>query len=178
MAIPEKAEEWRLIRRAQCGDDDAFGQLVACHQQVVFNIAYRMMGNRQEAEDVAQEAFVKAYQALDRFDAQQPFAPWIRRIATNTALNRIKQQRPETELNEEILPAEQPGPETQAIAGEVSDRLRAAIAALPPNHRAAIELRHFQGLSYQEMSEALNAPLSDIKSWLFRARHRLREVLK
>ena len=95
MAIPEKAGERRLIRRAQCGDDDAFGQLVVRHQQAVFNIAYRMMGNQQEAEDVAQEAFVKAYQALDRFDTQQPFAPWIRRIATNTALNRIKQQRPE-----------------------------------------------------------------------------------
>ena len=74
--------------------------------------------------------------------------------------------------------AEQPSPESQAIASEVSERLRAAVAALPPNYRAAIELRHFQGLSYQEMSEMLNAPLSDIKSWLFRARRKLREVLK
>jgi RNA polymerase sigma-70 factor (ECF subfamily) len=178
MAIPEEAGERRLIRRAQCGDDDAFGQLVVRHQQVIFNIAYRMMGNRQEAEDVAQEAFVKAYQALDRFDTQHLFAPWIRRIATNTALNRIKRRRPETELKEEMLLAERPGPESQVIAGEVSERLRAAVAALPPNYRAAIELRHFQGLSYQEMSETLHAPLSDIKSWLFRARRKLREVLK
>jgi RNA polymerase sigma-70 factor (ECF subfamily) len=179
MAIPEIAGERQLIRRAQCGDGDAFGQLVVRHQQVVFNIAYRMMGNRQEAEDVAQEAFVKAYQALDRFDTQQPLAPWIRRIATNTALNRIKQRRPETELDEEIFVTEQcPSPQAQTIAGEVSERLRAAVAALPPNYRAAIELRHFRGLSYQEMSEMLNAPLSDIKSWLFRARRKLREVLK
>lgn len=175
----DEATERELVRLARRGDTAAFDQLVVHHQRVVFNIAYRMTGNRQEAEDVAQETFVKAYQALDRFDPQRPFAPWLYRIATNTALNWIKRRRPEMELSEGVPltdPAA-PGPEAQAIAADTSARLRAAIATLPPNYRAAIELRHFQGLSYQEMSESLGVPLSDVKSWLFRARRRLRKML-
>ena len=178
MASPERAGERELIRLAQQGDTEAFGQLVVHHQRAVFNIAYRMMGNRQEAEDVAQESFVKTYQALDRFDRERPFAPWLYRITTNTALNWIKRRRPEAELEEETARVTAtPSPEAQAIAAETSERLRAAIATLPPNYRAAIELRHFQGLSYQEMSESLDVPLSDVKSWLFRARRKLREAL-
>ena len=170
--------ERELIRLAQQGDAEAFGQLVLQHQRAVFNIAYRMVGNRQEAEDVAQEAFVKTYQALDRFDRERPFTPWLYRITTNTALNWIKRRRPEVELEEETLQVTAtPNPEAQTIAAESSERLRAAIATLPPNYRAAIELRHFQGLAYQEMSAVLGVPLSDVKSWLFRARRRLREAL-
>jgi RNA polymerase sigma-70 factor (ECF subfamily) len=179
MTRPDEAAHRELIRRAQHGDTDAFGQLVTHYQQAVYNIAYRLTGNRQEAEDVAQEAFVKTYLALDRFDTQRPFAPWLYRIATNTALNRLKRRRPESEFNEEISPDNTaPNPEAQIITAEATDRLRAAIVDLPPNYRAAIELRHFQGLSYREMSETLDTPLSDVKSWLFRARRRLREVLK
>jgi RNA polymerase sigma-70 factor (ECF subfamily) len=178
MTSPESAGERELIRLAQQGDTEAFGQLVVQHQQAVFNIAYRMVGNRQEAEDVAQDSFVRTYQALERFDRQRPFAPWLYRITTNTALNWLRRRRPEAELEEETLQMNAtPSPETQAIAAEASERLRAAVATLPPNYRAAIELRHFQGLSYQEMSEALDVPLSDVKSWLFRARRKLREAL-
>lgn len=178
MARPDEAVQRELIRRAQHGNTDAFGQLVMQYQQAVYNIAYRLTGNRQEAEDVAQESFVKTYQALDRFDAQRPFAPWLYRIATNTALNWIKRRRPESELDEEFSAhGTTPNPEAQAITAETTDRLRAAVADLPPNYRAVIELRHFQGLSYREMSEVLDAPLSDVKSWLFRARRRLRRAL-
>jgi RNA polymerase sigma-70 factor (ECF subfamily) len=178
MARLDEAAERELIRLAQRGDTEAFGRLVTRHQQTVFNIAYRLTGNRQEAEDVAQEAFIRAYRALDRFDPQRPFAPWLYRIATNTALNWLKRRRPEVALDGEMLLADtSPGPEAQAIAADTSAQLRAAIAALPPNHRAVIELRHFQGLSYREMSEALGVPLSDVKSWLFRARRRLRRML-
>lgn len=178
MLRPDEATEQELIRLARGGNSDAFGRLVARYQQKVYNITYRLTGNRQEAEDVAQESFVKAYQALGSFDPQRPFAPWLYRIATNTALNWIKRRRPEVELDTETPPVDAaPGPEAQAITADSAARLRAAITALPPNHRAAIELRHFQGLSYREMSEVLEAPLSDVKSWLFRARRKLREVL-
>ncbi|MFL7792501.1 MAG: RNA polymerase sigma factor [Anaerolineae bacterium] len=178
MTSPEETGESELIRIAQQGDADAFGQLVVRYQQAVFNIAYRMTGSRQEAEDVAQEAFIKSYRALDRFDPTRPFAPWLYRITTNIALNWIKRRRPEVNMDEEITRSDTtPSVEAQTIAAETSDRLRAAIATLTPNYRAVIELRHFQGLSYQEMSEVLNVPISDVKSWLFRARRRLREVL-
>lgn len=173
-----EAAEADLIRSARRGDSNAFGQLVARHQLAAFNIAYRLTGSRQEAQDVAQEAFIKTHQALDRFDLQRPFAPWFTRIVTNTALNLIKQRRPATAMDEEMeLSDPAPSPEEAAIIDETAGRLRSAIAALPLHYRAAIELRHFQGLSYQEMSEALDAPLSDVKSWLFRARRRLRETL-
>jgi RNA polymerase sigma-70 factor (ECF subfamily) len=179
MTRADETAQRELIRRAQHGNTDAFGQLVTQYQQAVYNIAYRLIGNRQEAEDVAQEAFIKTYQALDRFDAQRPFTPWLYRIATNTALNRIKRRRPEIELDEEVAPASAtPNPEAQAITAETAEWLRAAIADLPPNYRAAIELRHFQGLSYREMSEALDVPLSDVKSWLFRAQRRLQGKLQ
>jgi RNA polymerase sigma-70 factor (ECF subfamily) len=174
----EEAAERELIGLAQRGDTDAFGQLVIRHQQAVFNIAYRLMGNRQEAEDVAQEAFVKTYQTLDRFDLQRPFAPWLYRITTNTALNWIKRRRPEVHLDERLLSDLSNGQEGLASATERSERLRVAIAALRPNYRAAIELRHFQGLSYQEMSEVLDVPVSGVKSWLFRARSKLRKMLE
>jgi RNA polymerase sigma-70 factor (ECF subfamily) len=175
----DEAAQQELVRRAKHGNTAAFGQLVTQYQQAVYNIAYRLTGNRQEAEDVAQEAFVKTYQALDRFDTQRPFAPWLYRIATNTALNWIKRRRLESGLDEETVPdGTTPNPEVQAITAETTERLRAAIAGLPPDYRAAIELRHFQGLSYREMSEALNVPLSDVKSWLFRARRRLRKALE
>jgi RNA polymerase sigma-70 factor (ECF subfamily) len=175
----DEAAQQELVRRAQNGNTDAFGRLVTQYQQAAYNIAYRLTGNRQEAEDVAQEAFVKTYQALDRFDAQRPFAPWLYRIVTNTALNWIKRRHPESELDEETSPDSTTlHPEAQAIAAERTERLRAAITDLPPNYRAVIELRHFQGLSYREMSEALDAPLSDVKSWLFRARRRLRRALE
>jgi len=177
MVSLDEATERELIRRARQGDADAFGRLVVRYQQKVFNIAYRLTGDWQEARDVAQEAFVKTYRALDRFDPQRPFAPWLCKIAANTALNWIKKRRPMELEHKALLTDPAPGPEARVIAAEKSARLRAAIVALPPNYRAAIELRHFQGLSYREMSEALGAPLSSVKSWLFRARRKLRRML-
>jgi len=170
--------ESELVAWTLEGDTSAFAALVRRHQAAVIRRAWQIVGEAEEAEDVAQETFVKAYRALDRFDPQRPFAPWLYRITTNTALNWLKRRRPEAELDEETLAADTtPGPEAQAISAETAAQLRAAIAGLPPNYHAAIELRHFQGLSYQEIGEALGAPLSDVKSWLFRARRRLRAVL-
>ena len=171
--------EQRLIRSAQAGDVEAFGRLVVQHQGSVFNIAYRLTGNRQEAEDVAQEAFLRTFQNLDKFNPELPFAPWLYRITTNTALNWIKRRRPETMLPEETLADDRvQEPEHRAVASELSVDLRAAIATLPANSRAVLELRHFQGLSYRQMAAVLDAPISDVKSWLFRARRKLHAALE
>jgi RNA polymerase sigma-70 factor (ECF subfamily) len=168
--------EQELARKAKAGDSDAFGELVVKHQRVVFNIAYRLAGNREDAKDVTQEAFVRAFRKLDRFDPDRPFAPWLYRLATNTALNWLKRRRPEAHKG--IEPIERgPGPAARLIAVESVSRLREAIGSLPLNQRAAIELRHFQGASYKEIGRRLNAPLSDVKSWLFRARRRLQRDL-
>jgi len=173
------AEERELTRRAAHGDRAAFGEIVRRHQQAVFNVAYRLLGNRQDAEDAAQETFLRAYQFFGRFNADRPLAPWLKRIAVNVCLNRLESLRPELSLDQVPLrPEPAPGPEEYTLAREVGERLRAEIARLPPRYRAVIELRHFQDLSYEEIAAALHRPLSDVKSDLFRARKLLAERLK
>ena len=162
------------------GDREAFCELVRRHQSAIFNIAFRMLGNPMDAEDAAQEAFIRAYQAFDTFDASRPLLPWLKRITTNLCLNRIKQARPTSSLEDEHTPPEEPraGPETQTLDHERAVQIRRAILSLPARYRAIIELRHFQGLSYAEIGEILDRPLSDVKSDLFRARKKLAELLK
>ena len=179
----QNCDERRLVGRAQSGDKAAFGQLVQLYQTTVFNVCYRLMGQRPEAEDMTQEAFVRAYNRLQSFDAQRPFGPWIRRVAANNCINRLKQQQKsafDVPLSDakSFLIASQPGPEESALRQEQSERLRAAIQSLPPPYRAALELRHFQELSYHEMAAALGVSLSTIKSNLFRARKALAKELK
>jgi RNA polymerase sigma-70 factor, ECF subfamily len=160
------------------------------HQSAVYNAIYRLVGDRQEALDLAQDAFVRAYRALDSFDAARPFGPWIGRIAVNTALNWLQRRRVPTvplargvageavEERELPLADDTSEPERVYLAGEQQALLRGAILGLPPHYRAIIELRHFQELSYDEIAAALGISLSDVKSHLFRARRMLRERLE
>lgn len=180
----------QLITHALNGRADAYGELVRRYQALVYNIAYRLAGDRQEALDLAQEAFVRAYAALGSFDRARPFGPWIGRIATNTALNWLQRRGLATvplvethsdaggEQYEPGPPDYSAEPERVYLAGEQQAAVRAAILALPPHYRAVIELRHFQDRSYEEIAEALGLPLSDVKSHLFRARRLLREWLE
>jgi len=173
-------EDRRLTQLAAQGDQDAFGELVQLHQSAIFNVAYRMLGNRQDAEDAAQEAFVRAYKAFDRFDTDRPLRPWLKTIVTNLCINRINANRPTLSLENGLPPPKEPkpGPETQTANRERDTQIRDAILSLPPRYRAAIELRHFQDLSYKEIADTLDKPLSTVKSDLFRARKMLAEKLK
>lgn len=167
-----------LVLRARRGDADAFGELVRRTQTSVFNVCYRLAGERREAEDAAQEAFIRAYERLDRFDPDRPFGPWMRRVAANHCLNRLSAQTPlDVPLDEERDEDEHGRPELIREEREQAEIMRAAILALPPNYRAVIELRHFQDLSYDEIAGALSIPLSDVKSRLFRARKLLAEKI-
>ena len=186
-------DEQLLLQQARQGDETsaaAFGELVRRYQTAVFNTAYRLLGRRVEAEEAAQEAFLRAYRALDRFDVKRPFAPWIKRITVNLCLNwlesaKVKPQILAAEMSRDDRPVDMddwaqsaPSPEQALVREEQSVQLRQAILALPPHYRAAIELRHFQELSYEEMAEALERPLSSVKSDLFRARKLLAEKMK
>ena len=167
-----------LVLRTRRGEVEAYGQIVRRYQSSVFNVCYRRLANRQAAEDQAQEAFLRAYQRLHTFDVERPFGPWIRRVAANGCLNHLKRTRPEIyELDEERDHV--PGPSTEDVveSGEEILRLRQAIGRLSPAHRAVIELRHYQELSYAEIAEALNMPMSDVKSNLYRARRGLERLL-
>lgn len=183
----EQADERDLLIRAQQGDTAAFGELVRQQQTAVFNVAYRLLGRRRDAEDAAQEAFLRAYRALGRFDVERPFAPWIKRITTNLCYNWLASDKAQPVLSAadlaeaEALPKwahTAPTPEQQMVHQEQSAAVRQAIWQLPPRYRAVIELRHFQNLSYEEIAMALDRPLSDVKSDLFRARKQLSQLLQ
>lgn len=174
------ALERGLALRAAQGDQDAFAEIVSTHQRAVFNVAYRMLGNLRDAEDITQDAFIRAYQHFDSFDTDRPLAPWLKRIATNLSLNRIIANKPEPSLDDSLPPPPDPhlGPEAQIVKRQQDARIRTEILSLPPRYRAVIELRHFQDLSYNEIAQTLDRPLSDVKSDLFRARKLLAENMK
>ena len=167
-----------LILRARRGDAEAFGELVTRYQGSVFNVCYRMTNERREAEDLAQETFLRAHSRLDTFDIQREFGPWIRRVAANLCLNRLEAQRPTGELDEERDADESQSPEAALEVRERSEQIRGALASLPAQYRLVIELRHYQELSYHEIAAEPNLPLSGVKSHLFRARKLLAERLK
>jgi RNA polymerase sigma-70 factor (ECF subfamily) len=173
-------DERGLALRAQQGDRDAFAEIVRRHQQAVFNAAYHVLGNIHDAEDVAQETFIRAYQFFDRFDINRSLAPWLKRIAVNVCLNRLEGSKPASSLDDERVAAPDPGPgpEAQTVSRDRSERIRNELSRLPPRYRLVIELRHFQGLSYEQIARELKRPLSDVKSDLFRARKLLAERLK
>jgi RNA polymerase sigma-70 factor, ECF subfamily len=169
-----------LILRARRGETEAFGELVRQTQAAVFNVCYRLLGERREAEDLAQETFIRAWERLHTFDAERPFLPWIRRVAANLCLNHLAARPPDSpELDEERDEADSAfGPAPLVEQRQQSEKIRAALSCLPPRYRVAIELRHFQELSYDEIARTLNLSLSDVKSDLFRARKLLAEKLK
>ncbi len=171
-------DEHDLAQRAAQGDREAFGGLVKCHQAGVYNVAYRMLGECREAEDATQETFLRAFRAIWRLDPERPPGPWLKKIAVNVCLNRLERREPLLLGEEAAVASPDPGPENQTIEREQNSQVRAALLRLPPRYRAAIELRHFQELSYAEMAETLNQPLSDIKSDLFRARKLLANILR
>jgi len=166
-----------LIQRARRGEAEAFGELVTRYQTNVFNVCYRILHERAIAEDMTQESFIRAHERLNMFNAERPFGPWIRRVATNVCLNYLSSQKTTAELDEERDADTNQQPEAVQEARERSEQIRAVLASLPAHYRVVIELRHYQDMSYEEIAAALNIPLSDVKSHLFRARKLLAEKL-
>jgi RNA polymerase sigma-70 factor (ECF subfamily) len=166
-----------LILCARRGDSEAYGNLVTRHQTGVFNVCYRILHNRSDAEDLAQETFIRALDRLHTFDIEREFKPWIHRIAANLCLNHLEAHKPAFSLDEERDEDKTPGPGEQVEDKERSSQIRSALASLPPHYRVVVELRHYQDLSYDEIASELDIPLSAVKSHLFRARKLLAEKL-
>lgn len=170
-----------LVVRTRNGELSAYGEMVQRYQSSVFNVCYRLLGNRDDAEDLTQETFIRAYRKLDTFDEQRAFGPWIRRVAANLCYNHIRKQKDgiyhlEEERDRPMRDTDH-SPEGHRITRETQEVVRAAIIELPPNYRAVIELRHYQELSYAEIAQTLEIPMSDVKSHLFRARRLLAKRL-
>lgn len=184
MVATDTLTDAQVVAQVLAGKQAQYRLLVERHQQAVFNAAYRLLGSQEESADVAQEAFLRAYQALRSFQPDKLLAPWLCRIAINLALNRLKQRRPALSLDDEQQPAAldlsdlSAEPQAAVLEAERQQVLRRAILALPPEQRAVIELRHFQEQSYEEIAAQLNLSLANVKSHLFRARKRLRQILE
>jgi RNA polymerase sigma-70 factor (ECF subfamily) len=171
-----------LVNRTLAGNPQAFGELVQRYQNSVFNVCYRLLGERPEAEDLTQDAFIRAFQRLSTYDTGREFGPWIRRLAANLCYNHLKKKRfDQTILDDEFeTPKDFAGadPESSAVLKEQSESIQAALIKLPPHYRIVLELRHFQMLSYGEMAIELGLPVNTVKSHLFRGRKQLAKLLK
>ena len=174
-------EDAELARRAREGDDGAYEDLVKRYGQIAFRVAWLVTRDRSEAEDAAQEAFVKAYYALDRFRPDLPFRPWLLRIVANEARNRARSSRRRQGLALRAAAVSDgdaaPSPETAALAREDRDTLLAALNRLSPADREVIGHRYLIGLSESETADVLDVRVGTVKSRLSRAMARLRAVL-
>jgi RNA polymerase sigma-70 factor (ECF subfamily) len=182
--ILDPGEEAALVRSAQGGDQKAFTAIVRAYQRHVYRVAYSLSRNASDADDLAQETFVRAYQAIGRFRVGEPLYPWLARIATNLtfSLFRSRRRRPETALEPMLEAGAQWGvnddPADHAAAGERDTRVRAAFEKLSPEHQAVLALRAVQDLSYQEIADALRVPPGTVMSRLSRARAELKRLLE
>ncbi|MBN1311252.1 MAG: sigma-70 family RNA polymerase sigma factor [Anaerolineae bacterium] len=161
-------------------DRDTFAEMIYQSQTAVYNVAYRILGNVQDAEDAAQETFLRAYRFRHTYKDGYQSGPWLKRITVNVCLQRLEKAYPTQSLDEDWLqpPDPHPGPQEQTEACDLQARIQAELLRLPPRYRAVIELRHYQDLSYQEIAAVLNRPLSDVRSDLFRARRMLAQNMK
>jgi RNA polymerase sigma-70 factor (ECF subfamily) len=183
------SDELALVQSAKAGDVSAFEELVKRYDRNVFRIAQHITQNREDAEDVVQDAFLKAYSNLAQFQGQSKFYTWLVRIAVNEALMKLRRRRPErmVSLDEEVkteddsLPREvadwSPNPEQQYTQAELRDILTKTIQGLPATFRTVFVLRDVEGLSTEETAEALELSVPAVKSRLLRARLQLRERL-
>ncbi len=163
------------VERCLRGDFEAFGTLIERYQRPVFRAVLNMVGNYEDARELTQQAFLKAFEHLSGYDPGRKFFSWIYRIAMNESINFVKARRSFEPLDEEVAHG---FPRLEPIeAVERNRAVRQAVQALKPDHRAVIVLRHFLDCSYDEVAEVLHLPVKTVKSRLFDARRQLRDVL-
>lgn len=174
--------EW--VNAAIEGDQQAFAEIVYAYQHQLYNLCYRMLGERTEAEDATQEAFLRAYSHLERYDPARSFKTWLLTIASNHCIDRIRKRRMQyLSLDDEPLAAtlalssDEPEPEVAAEMHQRSAAIQALLDELSPDYRAAVILRYWYDYSYEEIAAILETTESAIKSRLFRARKALEEKI-
>jgi RNA polymerase sigma-70 factor (ECF subfamily) len=171
-----------LVARARDGYLDAYELLVQRHSAMAYRVALRLCGDHHDAQDIAQEAFIAAWQNLDRFRADSSFSTWLYQIVTRRALNKVTRGRVTDLVNlldEAADPGTDPGtePDAQAERNQAADAVTDALAALPFPQRTVIVLHHFEGLSYAEVAEVTRSSVPAVRSHLFRARRTLGKTL-
>ena len=168
-----------LVERCRKGDWSAFTELVVKYQRPIYNAAFWMLRKPEDAKDITQTVFLKVAERLDEYDPKFKFFSWIYRIAVNESLNMLRRNGREEAIDDEVeLPSRgNDDPEQHANDAEVSRRIEAALMRMSTNDRMVLSLRHFSECSYQEIAEILNLDEKTVKSRLFEARQRLRDLL-
>jgi len=175
------------VAQVLAGDEDAYRMLVERHSRSIFRLAYRMTANEQDAEDVVQETFLRAYRQLKRFESRSNFSTWLYRIAVNCSLDLIRKRRrqddhpsdpPSEEDTMHQLRDEAPTPDRVVFGAEIQKKVDSVLSTLGPKERAAFSLRHFEGMSIEEIGAVLGLRQSAIKNSIFRAVQKLRQELK
>ena len=179
-----REEELRLVRRVQSGEAEAFEELVRAHEKTVYNLALRLVGNPQDAEDMAQEAFLKAYRSLPEFRGESKFSVWLYRIVSNVCLDHLRRQgrRPASSLTTEDedgeeqqwdVPDESQSPERLLEQKLTREAVQRGLETLPADQRQILLLREIRGMSYEEIGQTLDLEPGTVKSRIFRARKKL-----
>src|SRR5437870_714549 len=184
----DATEAAAVLARARQGDSEAFCALVERHSRSVFRLAFRMTGNEQDAEDVVQETFLRAYKQLGRFESRAGFGTWLHRIAANCSLDLLRRQKRRDDREravefdaEEFTPAvlsDAPSPDQQVFHVEVRQKVESAMRELTPMERTAFVLRHFEGRSIEEIGNMLGAGPGAAKQSIFRAVQKMRRALE
>ena len=175
----EQEQLW--VEQARAGNDEAFGRLVEAFQRPVFNLAYRMLGNPTEAEDAAQETFLRAYAKLNQYNPAHKFSTWILSIANHHCIDRLRKRRV-TYLSIDDNPVlmnlegDSVAPEHSALRREQARELQALLQELAPEYRTPLILRYWNEYSYQEIADTMQISLASVKTRLFRARKQLAEI--
>jgi RNA polymerase sigma-70 factor (ECF subfamily) len=181
VAYGAQTEEAVLIDAAKSGDQEAFRQIVERYQGAVYNLAYRMLGDPEEAEDAAQEIFVRLYRQLGRYDPERKFSTWTLAIATNYCIDQLRRRRMQFVPLENIIPwarARDAGPEGEALSRESRDEVQRLLKKLPEKYRAPLVLRYWEDLSCAEIAEILGVPEGTIKTQIHRARKQLGKMME
>jgi RNA polymerase sigma-70 factor (ECF subfamily) len=165
------------VERCLRGDLDAFGTLIDRYERPVFHAILHMVGNREDAREICQQVFMKAFEHLASYDPERKFFSWIYRAAMNESINHLKARHPAEPLSDNLENPEE-DPETHFESIEAATHLQDAVMSLPQNYRAVIIMRHFLHLSYREVADVLDVPEKVVKSRLFTARQLLREALE
>lgn len=175
------SDEQTWVEQARSGDREAFSKLVEAYQTPVYNLTCRMLGNPDEAEEAAQETFLRVYTRLDRYNPDYKFSTWVLSIASHYCIDRLRKRRIIWLSLDDPLPAQfapalssnKPGPESSAIKGEMQTQVQVLLDTLQPDYRAAVVLRYWYDMSYDEIAGIMETTVSAIKSRLFRARKML-----
>ena len=170
-------DEEALVRRSLAGDRKAFGELIDAHQRVLYGVALRMTNDPEDARDITQTTFLKAWRKLATFDQEHRFFSWIYRIMMNETLNLLQRRRRHEPLSD-ALPSGGISPDEACQSQQVGALVRSALMFLKPDHRQVIVLRHLEQLSYREMSRLRRLPEKTVKSRLYSARQELARALR